>query len=489
MEKLNTFFRSTAFQLLALMVGSALLSYFLFNGQSLRLDEAQSLWQTSRSPVAILSIVAKDVHVPLYHMMLHYWLAFFGTSISTARILSLIFYILTIPAIYLLGKKVYNHKIAMFAAFLTACSPFLTWYGSEARMYSLLTLVAVLNQLAFLSILKDRKQSSWVGYFFSSLLGMFTHYLFFTQLLVQAIYLIVKRRKVRRKTGWTFVGMYSVLAALFLPWVLFVIHLGSASGTRPLLETPTTVNVFNTFAQFFVGFQVDSLNTAVVSLWPLAVLFIFFALQRNQRMSEETQYFMMASFLPIVIVYLFSLAVEPFYLSRYLIFVIPSFYLAISWLFSTYGKPALYLRIGLFVIMLIALIGQGISVRTPIREDYHAASDYLTQVMTGRDVMVVSAPFTIYPIEYYYHGAASMQTLPIWDRVSGTIPAFNAADLPAMVKQINGDHDRTCLLLSYDQGYEKTIFQYYEKHFQQIKHQVFSPDLSVYCYQLRYDPL
>src|SRR6185369_6215357 len=85
------------------------LSFFL--GASLRLDEAQSLWQVSRSVSGIFTIVAGDVHVPLYHVLLHYWLLLFGDTIGAARLLSLTFFVLSIPAFYLLGKRAYSPRI------------------------------------------------------------------------------------------------------------------------------------------------------------------------------------------------------------------------------------------------------------------------------------------------------------------------------------------------------------------------------------------
>ncbi len=58
---------SDVFWLGLFILFSALLSILRLANQSLRLDEAQSLWQTSHASWKILSIVAQDVHVPLYH--------------------------------------------------------------------------------------------------------------------------------------------------------------------------------------------------------------------------------------------------------------------------------------------------------------------------------------------------------------------------------------------------------------------------------------
>ena len=157
-----------------LMVGAVLFSVFFLSSQSLRLDEAQSLWQSSHSSAGILKVVATDVHVPLYHMFLHFWQQWFGNDVALARDLSLIFFVLTIPAVYLLGNLSFSRSVSLFAAIMFAVSPFLNWYGSEIRMYSLLTLLTVLNQYFFILLFKKRpvRGSTWAGYTITAVLGI-----------------------------------------------------------------------------------------------------------------------------------------------------------------------------------------------------------------------------------------------------------------------------------------------------------------------------
>ena len=101
---------------------------------------------------------------------------------------------------------------------------------------------------------------------------------------------------------------------------------------------------------------------------------------------------------------------------------------------------------------------------------------------------MVSAPFTIYPVEYYYQGPATIQTLPLWDRyTTGPIPPFDEAKLPNDIATIKGDHQTLWLVLSYDQGYEEKIRLYFDTHFERIDTKNFSQDLTIYAYKLRYD--
>src|SRR6185503_5287875 len=176
--------------LLGLMVISVLVAFLFFFKQSLRLDESQSLWQTSRSLPAMFNLVAQDVHVPLYHTLLHFWEKLFGNQVQTTRLMSLIFFVATIPAVYVLGNLAYNRKVGRLAAVLVTVSPFLNWYGSETRMYSMLVFITVLNQYFFVSLWKGRYKSSRWGYAITAFFGIFTHYFFFLVLLTQAVFLL-----------------------------------------------------------------------------------------------------------------------------------------------------------------------------------------------------------------------------------------------------------------------------------------------------------
>ncbi len=301
------------------MLGVVLASVFLFSHQSLRLDEAQSLWQSSPGFVRALQIVADDVHVPLYNTMLHFWQWEFGNGVASARIMSLIFFLATIPAMYALGKLAYGRPAGLFAAILVAVSPFLNWYGNEIKMYSLMTLVAVVNQYYFLSLYKKRTPGAWVGYSLSSLVGIYTHYFFFFVLLTQAIFFFLRSDLFPKGTFLKLTTLAVVLAIAFAPWVWLVFkvqgpHLsGINGGSSPALDRPSTVDLFNSFSEFFFGFQNDHLNTIIVSLWPLSVLLGFLTLSKTRKISPDTVYFFLAAFLPILLAFVVSVTWRPLY--------------------------------------------------------------------------------------------------------------------------------------------------------------------------------
>ncbi len=476
-----------------LLVFVVVLSIFIFTKQSLRLDEAQSLWQTSRTPLKMISIVAQDVHVPLYHLLLHFWQFIFGNSVVMARMLSLLFTLLSIPTMYLLGKLAYNRFVGLFGALLLAISPFFNWYGNEIRMYSLFAFLTIVNQYFFIKIFKSKdyivKASTWWGFGISTILGMFTHYFFALAMLAQFVFFFLYKNKFPEHSLRKFIAVAVISAALFAPWVYYVMSMGGASNSQPMLIKPTTINLFNTFSQFLFGFQDDHLNTIIVSLWPISILLVFLSLRKGYKINPETVYFFLSMILPIGITFIVSTSLRPIFVTRYLILTLPSLYLMVSWLFSTYPKRlSRVLKILLVLIMLATLGVEAVSATTPVKENYREAVEYLTARTRPQDIIVVSAPFTIYPIEYYYHGQSQIVTLPLWDRyVTGPIPPFSEEKLPEEVTTIKGDHQILWLLLSYDQGYEEKIKLYFDKNFEKIDQKNFSPGLNLYAYKLRYD--
>jgi mannosyltransferase len=474
--------------LLGIMAIPLAVSTTLLINQSIRLDEAQSLWQTSRTTGFILKIVAEDVHVPLYHLILHLWMGLFGNTILAARSLSLLFFVLTIPASYMLAKFIYRReRVALFAAFLISISPFLNWYANEARMYSLLTLIVILNQYCFLRIMRKNDALSWQFYLITGIVGVYTHYFFFAYLLTHVIFFFLQRKQFPENAFKRFIGCAIATILAFAPWVYLVISAGTVSSTQPLLAKPSTNDLFNTFSQFLFGFQESNINAAILSLWPIIILLAFMLLRQKQEARQDKTVFLVLSvFTPIIVAFCFSWLVRPFYLSRYLVFTIPSLYILISHILAGYPpRLANLFRTLLICSMVVGLLLQSTNFYSPVKEDYEAAAEYVTKNATFRDVVVLSAPFTIYPFEYYYRGQAQLATFPIWNRAdSGSIPRLTPEQLTADVAALVENHETLWLLLSYDQGYEETIRLYFDERYQRSVEATFSPELTLYVYRL-----
>ena len=465
-------------------------AYYLI-GESLRLDEAQSLWQTSRSIGGVLAIVAGDVHVPLYHLLLYVWRLFIGDGIETARLLSLAFFLLSLPAIYALGNRAYAAPVGLFAALLLAISPFMNWYANEIRMYTLFVFITIVNQYLFLRLFEKEKPSDtiWAFYALSAVFGMFTHYFFFLNLAAQTVFYALRRTLFPQGAFRRFATVAGLVIAALVPWVWYVLFRGVVGFQEPVLSPPSSVNLFSTFSQFLFGFQNDLLNTIFLSLWPLAVILGLIALRRRERFLPQTEYFALTILISFGVAFFISYFIAPVFVGRYLIFTVPSLYLLVISLFSSYARNVrLFAQWSLVALMLVALGVQAIHPNTSVKEWYESAATYLATRATAQDIILVSAPFTVYPIQYYYRGPAPIATLPSWDQYAyGPIPAFNEATLPEEVERATSSYQNVYVLLSYDQGYEETIRRYFDSNYQRLAIQNFSNDLTLYVYRLRYN--
>ncbi len=479
----------TALLISALMALVGLLGVFVFGSASLRLDEAQSLWQSGRAPMDILTIVAQDVHVPLYHELLHFWRLTVGDSVLAARALSLVFYLASIPAMYFLGRLAYSRSAGLFAATLISVSPFMNWYGSEIRMYTLFTLLVILNQISFIKLWKRPSDHVWSAYILTALLGIYVHYFFLLILAAQALFFLVRRSIFPRQSLKRFIFSWAFLAICFAPWAAFVLLQGQASNASPVLSVPTTVNLFSAFSQFVFGFQDDHLNTFLLSLWPLTLIMGFFGLRKSGTIDPVSEYLLLSVIVGISVAFFGSLFIAPVFVSRYLIFTIPALYLLLTSLINVYPpRAAAYARYFLVAAMAVMLCIEIVSPATPVKENYRDASEYLAANAQSQDVIILSAPFTFYPVEYYYRGTSPLVTLPVWDRYAyGPIPAFDESRLPADVERITKDHEYAWLLLSYNQGYEDKVRDYFNNNFEKVSDRQFSPGMELLKYKVRYD--
>ncbi len=139
--------------LVAIVVAFALRVYAL-NTQSLWNDEGTSVALAQLSLQAITNSAARDIHPPLYYYLLHFWMPVVGQSEFAVRFLSVIAGVLTVAFVWRVAYSVFDEQVALFAAYLSAFSPFQVYYSQEARMYIWVTLFAAMSVYAMVMMLK-----------------------------------------------------------------------------------------------------------------------------------------------------------------------------------------------------------------------------------------------------------------------------------------------------------------------------------------------
>ena len=128
------------------------------------LDETFSVWLANHSIGDMLQWIVKiDQHPPLYYLLLHYWIAHYGDTPYSVRLLSVLFGVGTIPMIYLIGKRMSGWVMGLAAALILALSPFHIYFAQETRMYTLLTFNAAAAIYALVRLLTDPRSVRPIG--------------------------------------------------------------------------------------------------------------------------------------------------------------------------------------------------------------------------------------------------------------------------------------------------------------------------------------
>lgn len=469
--------------LMALMAWVSFM-WILLGRQSLRLDESQSLWTVHYSWEGMLNTIARDVHVPLYFILLKLWLELTEWSVVSARSFSLLWTLLSLPLAYALGRATGSKKLAVLATVLYAISPFVHWYSSEVRMYSFVLFLATAHVYAFYSLIRGRKKYVWPLSIITLLLGIYAHYFFWFLLIADGVAYIFYRKQ-RAGLDIRFWIMTGLAFASFVPWLVFVERQPVRLLSEPLLGVPSAVDVFITVFQFVIGFLDPDLNSALMSLWPALILALFFTLSRRELAPRALLYPALVFVLPIVGTVLVSYLYRPVYAARYLVVVLPGFVLLLGWLIIVLGK-----KVGRIVLILLVVIASFLSLRQsmirlmPLKEDFAQASAVIIEEKQPGDILYVSAPFVTYPMEYYSDGGLQIKTVPHWDRFTETaIPVFSA---PVLAEEMNRDmavYARAWLVTAYDQGYEADIVGAFNSRFTLISRRSFS-GVDVYLYEL-----
>jgi hypothetical protein len=134
---------------------------FRLDFQSLWYDEAYSL-RLAEMPVGqMIPTTAADIHPPLYYLLLKAWLPFAGTSEFALRFPSLVLGVTAVPVVFVLARRLFGGRTALFTALLAAASPFYVHYGQETRMYTLMGLCSLVAALSFLRAVGIRRNSSY----------------------------------------------------------------------------------------------------------------------------------------------------------------------------------------------------------------------------------------------------------------------------------------------------------------------------------------
>jgi hypothetical protein len=178
------------------------------------LDEAYSVWLAGQEAPDLIAAVAGHSGPPLYYLLLRAWMLLFGDGPAAVRALSIGFGLALIPATALLARRIGGAAAGWGAALLAAATPMLVQFSQEARMYTLLPLLAVGAADRLLAYLQEGSRGALAAHALLLAAACWTHN--WGVLFLPAAGLAVLVRCPRRLRGWLVAA--TAAAALYAPW-------------------------------------------------------------------------------------------------------------------------------------------------------------------------------------------------------------------------------------------------------------------------------
>jgi uncharacterized membrane protein len=189
---------------------------------------------------------------PLYFASLRVWKSIFGESNAAMRALSAMFGVLTLVAVFFLGRALMGEQTALAAVAVLALLPSHIQYSQQVRAYSLTILLTTTASLVFWNASRAigtaREWRQWALYAGLAATSLYTHYFAAGVLAAHALFALTRQRSERAALIWRLAAVGLIVLVLLAPWILsgyLSNQLGLMqfyeSGNPWTLETPKNI--------------------------------------------------------------------------------------------------------------------------------------------------------------------------------------------------------------------------------------------------------
>ncbi len=332
--------------LLGIMLLAGSLRFYGLGTQSLWNDELNT-WGIALSNSSLNGTIDAyftemvGVHPPGYYLLVHVIARHFGDSEWVLRLPSALAGLLSVFAIYLLGRRLYTWREGLIAALLIAVLWTPIYYSQEARMYSLLLLFTTLATYFWVPILRNLERrvrpelSSVLGYVFSAAVASYLHYFGFYLVALQGLWALLLCFRRPRMLVYVFL-VYGLVLLAYAPWLpVLWSRMGEGAGAISHIGTPG-LRTFLNYA-VFVFSRSPVFGIVALALYLFLLLKSLYPLYQSGGRSGKKELLRSPGFLlglwltvPFAGAYVVSLLWTPILEPRYLIISLPPAYLLLA---------------------------------------------------------------------------------------------------------------------------------------------------------------
>lgn len=373
--------------------------------QSLWWDEAINVvyakssafwWFVTQYPIG-------DFHPPGWFAILWIWGHLFGFSEISVRMPSVIFGVSNVVLIYLLGKDLFNKKVALISSLLLVFAPLHVYYSQEARMY-VFAAFAVTLSFYFLHSLTLNKKWAGLGFVISLVLVLYSDYLAYLIIPSQIIYLLWVR-----KLDMKILALYLSGGVTLLPW-LNIFPLQIQTGINKSISLPgwgqvvggsNITDLLRIPIKTFFG-KITLLNkylyftiSAFVGVF-IGSIFIY----GFKKLDQSTKLLLFWLFIPVVLAFIISFFIPVLSYFR-MIYILPAIYLilakGIESLPKRFALPAL---VFICLVSLLSIFGYYFNPKFQ-REDWRGAINFVSKNIDNKSAVLFENKEMPAPVRYY----------------------------------------------------------------------------------------
>ncbi|HET8976614.1 MAG TPA: glycosyltransferase family 39 protein [Solirubrobacteraceae bacterium] len=378
--------------LIALMALSAFMRSRYLGGQ-FWMDEAITTGISLHPLTQIPGILRYDGNPPLYYMLLHVWMSWFGDSESATHSLSLVVGELTIPLGTWAAWRLFGRRTAIMAALLFGFNAWLTEYAQETRMYELVALLGLAATAGFLLGFVYRRRRYLLLFGAALALMLYTHswgVFFFVGSaisLIPALLASEDRRGLLRDAVLTYFGA----GVLFLPWAPTLLF--QAANTAAPWSNPPRFGAPILLSRGVLGGD----RITMVLIVPAAVGIIpLLAKRRRGSLEWTTAWTLLSLIVATLAVAWLESQVNPAFVVRYFAPIIGALLLLIAW-----GCARARL-LGLVAIALaIVFLANPTTYAPHYKSDMRGLAAEMAPMLRPGDEVVVGQPEET-PLAWYY---------------------------------------------------------------------------------------
>jgi 4-amino-4-deoxy-L-arabinose transferase-like glycosyltransferase len=386
----------TRFRYLAAISLLVLVGFFL---RAVSLD-AQSLWRDEVDALRFSTLPWSEMlnnfmrpgwNGPLFYLQLRGWIAFTGTSEYTLRFFSLAFGVLCLPLTYVLGRRLFSPSVGLLSAILVTTSPYLVWYSQEAKMYTLVSALALLAIYSLRRALEDGGWPWWLAQITGTTLAFYSHVLAALLIPVQVLFCLVWWPQTRKRWRGALVSL-ACLTVPYLPLLAWQAPLAleaRETGFYPYALNQMVVILLNAWSTGITSWG-SGWGPALMGLLALGGFGAAVSAMgqgadsgasegRVTGLGDHLALFVWL-LVPILCIWLISLR-QPLFTDRYLIWSVPAFYLLVAYTLAWFASAPNASRWAAILLFGAILVVDGFNLHeqatTPIKSDFRAAAAYV----------------------------------------------------------------------------------------------------------------